>query len=120
MHGMQEVTSSILVSSTTPKWRNGRRGGLKNRCPQRHVGSTPSFGIVFFGLIMMKKILFRFFLIVAAANLALCAHAQSVKTVTLKDGSAFKIEDRRIIDIELKIDAPFSTEIGRASCRERV
>ena len=27
-----------------PKWRNGRRGGLKNRCPQGHVGSTPTFG----------------------------------------------------------------------------
>jgi len=39
---------------------------------------------------MMKKILFRFFLIVAAANLALCAHAQSAKTITLKDGSVIK------------------------------
>ncbi|HBO98121.1 MAG TPA: hypothetical protein DE315_07415 [Candidatus Omnitrophica bacterium] len=54
------------------------------------MGSTPSFGIVFFGLIMMKKILFRFFLIVAAANLALCAHAQSAKVITLKDGSVIK------------------------------
>ena len=25
-----------------PEWRNGRRGGLKIRCPQGRVGSTPS------------------------------------------------------------------------------
>ena len=107
---MQEVTSSILVSSillrsntfvfersrnkpsseAEPKWRNGRRGGLKNRCPQRHVGSTPSFGIMFSKIIMMKKFLFRIFVIVAAVNLALCAHAQSTKIITLKDGSVIK------------------------------
>ncbi|MBI5415739.1 MAG: hypothetical protein HZA29_02880 [Candidatus Omnitrophica bacterium] len=39
---------------------------------------------------MMKRNLFRFFLIVAAMNLALCAHAQSAKTITLKDGSVIK------------------------------
>jgi hypothetical protein len=27
-----------------PKWRNGRRGGLKHRWPQGRVGSTPTFG----------------------------------------------------------------------------
>ena len=27
-----------------PKWRNGRRGGLKNRCPQGRDSSTLSFG----------------------------------------------------------------------------
>lgn len=27
-----------------PKWRNGRRGGLKNRWAQTHVGSNPTFG----------------------------------------------------------------------------
>src|SRR5439155_8596684 len=27
-----------------PEWRNGRRGGLKIRCPQGRVGSTPSSG----------------------------------------------------------------------------
>jgi hypothetical protein len=27
-----------------PKWRNGRRDGLKNRWGQLHVGSTPTFG----------------------------------------------------------------------------
>ncbi len=29
-----------------PKWRNGRRDGLKNRCPQGRVGSTPTFGTI--------------------------------------------------------------------------
>ncbi len=28
-----------------PKWRNGRRAGLKIQCPQGRVGSTPTFGI---------------------------------------------------------------------------
>ena len=27
-----------------PRWRNGRRGGLKIRCPKGRVGSTPSLG----------------------------------------------------------------------------
>ena len=30
-----------------PKWRNGRRDGLKNRCPQGHEGSSPSFGTIY-------------------------------------------------------------------------
>ena len=38
----------------------------------------------------MKNFLFRLFIIVAAANLALCAHAQSAKIITLKDGSVVK------------------------------
>ena len=29
---------------TPPKWRNGRRAGLKILCPQGRVGSTPTFG----------------------------------------------------------------------------
>ena len=28
-----------------PKWRNGRRAGLKIQCPQGRVGSSPTFGI---------------------------------------------------------------------------
>ncbi len=27
-----------------PKWRNGRRAGLKNRWEQSRVGSNPTFG----------------------------------------------------------------------------
>ena len=27
-----------------PKWRNGRRGGLKHRWAKTRVGSTPTFG----------------------------------------------------------------------------
>lgn len=38
----------------------------------------------------MKKLLLRLFIIVAAANFALCAFAQSTKTITLKDGSVIK------------------------------
>ena len=38
--------SAILpyLLQRTPKWRNGRRAGLKNRWGQPHVGSTPTFG----------------------------------------------------------------------------
>src|SRR3989338_5329187 len=38
----------------------------------------------------MKKIFSTLFLIIAAANLALCAHAQAAKVITLKDGSVIK------------------------------
>lgn len=31
-------------SKNKPKWRNGRRGGFKIRCPQGRVGSSPTFG----------------------------------------------------------------------------
>ena len=29
-----------------PKWRNGRRGGFKIRCPEKRAGSSPAFGTV--------------------------------------------------------------------------
>jgi hypothetical protein len=32
------------ASITRPRWRNGRRGGLKIRFPQGSVGSSPSLG----------------------------------------------------------------------------
>ena len=38
----------------------------------------------------MKKIFSTLFLIIAAANLALYAHAQAAKVITLKDGSVIK------------------------------
>ena len=38
----------------------------------------------------MKKIAVRLFVVVFTANLTLCAHAQSAKTITLKDGSVIK------------------------------
>ena len=38
----------------------------------------------------MKKLFSTLFLIIAAANLALCAHAQAAKVITLKDGSVIK------------------------------
>ena len=34
----------VIFSYPVPEWRNGRRGGLKIRCPQGRVGSTPSSG----------------------------------------------------------------------------
>ena len=37
------VNSQALVRSM-PEWRNGRRDGLKIRCPQGRVGSSPSSG----------------------------------------------------------------------------
>ena len=53
----------------------------------------------------------KFLIIIAAFNFISPVHAQSVKTITYKDGSAFKIEGRIIVDITLKIDAPFSTAV---------
>ena len=32
---------------TGPEWRNGRRDGLKIRCPQGRVGSNPTSGTTF-------------------------------------------------------------------------
>jgi len=47
---------------------------------------------------MMKNFLFRSFVIFAAANLALCAYAQSIKTITLKDGSVIKGNVLQLVD----------------------
>jgi hypothetical protein len=33
-----------VAGHSEPKWRNGRRGGLKNLCPHGRVGSSPTFG----------------------------------------------------------------------------
>ena len=37
---------SFAIVFSKPKWRNGRRAGLKIRCPQGCVGSSPTFGIL--------------------------------------------------------------------------
>ena len=37
----------LVIPHLTPKWRNGRRDGLKNRWGQPRVGSTPTFGTSF-------------------------------------------------------------------------
>ena len=37
-------SSPLAASSALPRWRNGRRGGLKIRSPQGGVGSSPSLG----------------------------------------------------------------------------
>ena len=38
------VFAAIGAHFTMPEWRNGRRDGLKIRCPQGRVGSSPSSG----------------------------------------------------------------------------
>lgn len=38
------VFGAISAHFTLPEWRNGRRDGLKIRCPQGRVGSSPSSG----------------------------------------------------------------------------
>src|SRR5262249_47572006 len=38
------VSGSSAKSRRRPKWRNGRRGGLKIHCPHGLVGSSPTFG----------------------------------------------------------------------------
>jgi hypothetical protein len=35
------------LQHSVPKWRNGRRAGLKNRWGQPRVGSNPTFGTNF-------------------------------------------------------------------------
>ncbi len=35
-----------IIAPVLPKWRNGRRGGLKNRSGQPGVGSSPTFGTI--------------------------------------------------------------------------
>ena len=40
----QLVWSRLLPRA--PRWRNGRRVGLKNRCPQGRAGSTPALGTI--------------------------------------------------------------------------
>ncbi len=41
---MSAPRGTIGAYDTRPEWRNGRRDGLKIRCPQGHVGSTPTSG----------------------------------------------------------------------------
>jgi hypothetical protein len=36
--------SAQFTMKKVPRWRNGRRGGLKIRFPQGSVGSSPSLG----------------------------------------------------------------------------
>ena len=47
LEGLTPVpVSDILDEAGMPKWRNGRRAGLKIRSPQGGVGSSPTFGII--------------------------------------------------------------------------
>ena len=39
-----EFLSTMLNYAVWPKWRNGRRAGLKIRSSQEGVGSSPTFG----------------------------------------------------------------------------
>ncbi len=41
------TTNLLHLLEYEPKWRNGRRAGLKNRWGQPRVGSTPTFGTRF-------------------------------------------------------------------------
>lgn len=47
---------------------------------------------------MIKNLPFRLFLVITAANFALCAHAQATKIITLKDGSVIKGEVTQLSD----------------------
>ena len=47
--GYQTAPFSYKISSA-PKWRNGRRAGLKNRSGQPGVSSTLTFGTTLFDL----------------------------------------------------------------------
>ena len=41
------VDGSLYDRAFSPGWRNGRRGGLKSRCPKGRAGSSPAPGTVF-------------------------------------------------------------------------
>ena len=38
------IESPVKIEGVVPKWRNGRREGLKNLWALARVGSTPTFG----------------------------------------------------------------------------
>ena len=40
----QYATHLVRDTEHLPEWRNGRRGGLKIRCPEGRVGSNPTLG----------------------------------------------------------------------------
>ena len=40
------VDRSLYAGAFSPGWRNGRRGGLKSRCPKGRAGSSPAPGSV--------------------------------------------------------------------------
>src|SRR5690606_24873570 len=43
-HGVRVGRAGGVVFDPWPGWRNGRRGGLKIRCPKGRGGSSPSPG----------------------------------------------------------------------------
>ena len=46
----------VLFSLRVPGWRNGRRCGLKIRCPQGRAGSTPALGTITFLTVFTSSI----------------------------------------------------------------
>jgi hypothetical protein len=44
IRGKEERLARIRVTDNMPGWRNGRRCGLKIRCPKGRAGSTPALG----------------------------------------------------------------------------
>jgi hypothetical protein len=44
---------TVLFLRHVPGWRNGRRYGLKIRCPQGRAGSTPALGTTHFKNLQM-------------------------------------------------------------------
>ena len=41
-----EILGIVTVTDNMPGWRNGRRCGLKIRCPKGRAGSTPALGTI--------------------------------------------------------------------------
>ena len=46
-HGKDQRLGIVTVTDDMPGWRNGRRCGLKIRCPKGRAGSTPALGTNF-------------------------------------------------------------------------
>ena len=46
IRGKRKRLARIRLTDDVPGWRNGRRCGLKIRCPKGRAGSTPALGTI--------------------------------------------------------------------------
>ena len=51
-----EILGIFRLTDNMPGWRNGRRCGLKIRCPKGRAGSTPALGTISLPTVFMSSI----------------------------------------------------------------
>lgn len=78
----------MLFLILKPKWRNGRRWGLKIPWPQGREGSTPSFGIYKFSLSMLSNKYLRLLLVVTFLGLSILIACNCQQTLPVPSSSA--------------------------------